>query len=480
MLNNELTSHVEFQMLGEEGCQHIMDGVFQVLENTGCLVKHEGARQLLANVGCEVDGELVKIPRKVLQDGIATAPKASDVALYTHEGQKAIGFEPGEVHFGPSITTVFFVDPKTGEKRRGTRADAVNTSILIDGLDNIDWASTVASINDGDPSITDLYEVQALLENTHKPIMYWAAKPEHLAAIHEMFAIVAGSEDAFIEKPFAVCLACPMDPLVQSEEGCEQLIDLAKRKSPVVYIAGAGMGMTSPITVAGSLVTGLADTLAGLLISQLANPGAPFIASKFSDITNMKTISSYHSGPEFITANMATAEVFRYLGIPYCNNFGDSDSGVFDQVAAFDIALQDQAAFISGSAMNFAAGALENGNLTDYAVLVYNNETVGFLRKLYEPFAYDEDALQVESINEVGPGGNFLTEDATLELYVDNWESDCLTPQTYDAHVADPTIDSAQALRDKALKIIAEGTKHKLDSAKSEQIDGIVARYENK
>ncbi|MGI6034116.1 MAG: trimethylamine methyltransferase family protein [Coriobacteriales bacterium] len=466
------------RLLDDAGCERVLDAVWKVLENTGCLVKHEEARELLSNAGCTVDGELVKIPRGLMLKAIESAKKDTEFALFNRDGVRSLTFNPGESHFGPSITTVFLTDPQTGERRRGTRVDAANTVTLVDALPNIEWASTIASINDGLSSLTDLYEVQALLENTNKPIMYWAATPGNLDYEFEMFSAVAGSMEKFAEKPFALCLVCPLDPLIHTEEGCEQLLKLARANAPVVYIAGTSMGLTGPISIAGGLVVGIADALVGLLISQLANPGAPFVVAKFSDNVNMRTVATYHSGPEFVTANMATAAIFRYLKLPFCLNFGDSDSGIFDEVGTFDAAAQIQAAMSVGSSMNFASGCVQNGMCADYRTLICNNEMIGYFRKLYEPFDLGDESFMLNSIDEVGAGGNFLAEDETLDEYADQWKSEVFKPITYEDFNEQGKPQMGDKLMAYARDIIAKGTQHPLDKGMADKVDAIVKEAE--
>lgn len=479
MSKETFRAEAKFTLLGEEGCDRITDAVCEVLENTGCLMKNAEARTLLEKAGCTVDGEHVRIPKQVVLDAVNSAPKADELVIYDRNGKPAITFEDGDCLFGPAITTVFIIDPGTGEKRRGTRKDAERTAVLLDGLENFAWVSTLASINDGDAALTDIYEVQALVKNTEKPIMYWSSRLENLEAQHEMFYAVAGGKEAYQERPFAIDLVCPLDPLVHPDDGLEQLIFLAQNNSPAVYIAGAGMGSTCPITIAGCLTIGLADTLAGLVVSQLANPGAPFIASKFSDNIDMRTVSAYFSSPEWVTANMLTAEVFRRLNLPFCLNYGASSSGHLDQIAAFDIAAQYQAALLSDSSMNFAAGAVENGNVADYAALVFANDIIGYLKTLFSPVEISDETLLLQSIDEVGPGGNFLAEDETLENFGDMWAPEALKPLGFDKWMENGGKDTVETLRAYALDVIAEGSKHPLDAEKARAVDDIVTQAES-
>lgn len=465
-------------VLDVASCDKVIDATLRILESTGCIVKHERGRQMLAEAGCTVEGELVKIPSSLVRDAIAKAQKDSELVLYDRDGNPGITFNPGESHIGPAITTVYIIDPKTRGKRRGMRSDAADVATLIDSLENISWASSIAGINDGYTALTDVYEIQELVKNTNKPIMYWASDPKHLESQRRILETAAGGGEAFVKKPFAICLVCPLDPLVHTEEGIEQLIYLAKHRMPVIYIAGASMGSTAPITIAGSMAVGLADTLVGLLVTQLVSPGTPFVAAKFSDNVNMKTVTASHTGPEFVTANMATADVFRRLRLPFCSNLGNSDAGAFDQVSALDLSAQIVSAVLSGGGMVFAAGAMESGNITTYASLMFCNEVAGYAKTLFEPVCVDDAELQLNSIDEVGPGGNFLAEEATMERYADKWASDVLVPRSYDEWARDGFADSSGALLTRAQEIIDAGPKHPLDAGKAAAVDAIVEELE--
>ena len=474
---------VEFKLscMNDDACDAIIEGIYHVLEHTGSIMKSAEARELMANAGCTVEGELVKMPRSLVEHAIETAPKDDEFVLYTRDGDPAISFTPYSSSFGSVITTVAIVDPETGEKRTATRQDAANTTVVMDACENIDYIAVPAGIFDGVKQLSDVYEVQALVKNTNKPIMYWASNLENLKIEMEILEAAAGGAQQFQEKPFAIDLVCPLDPLVHTKEGLDQIIYMAKKKAPVVYIAGSGMGSTAPISIPGSLVVSMADTIAGLVVSQVVNPGAPFVVSKFSDVINMQTVSSYHSAPEFWTANIATCDVFRRLRLPFCLNGGDSDSGVFDIVAAHDASSQIHNAILAGSAMNFSTGCLANGMLTDYAAIMFNNEIIGYYRKQFTPFAVDEFELQLEEIDDVGPGNNFLVEDLTLERYQDIWSSSILRPRSFDDQKAGKHADDpATELRKAAVAILKEGPKHPLDAEKAARVDAIIAGAEAK
>ena len=199
-----------------------------------------------------------------------------------------------------------------------------NARSFWDALDNISWNSDICTLNDVDQTYADVEEVCTLLQNTRKPFWYFASSMENLEAQYEMFKAVAGGAETLRIRPFTINLVCPLDALRHSDHGVSQLIYCAERGLPVVYIPGTEFGLTSPATMAGTLAAGIADLLPAVVISQLVNKGAPIIAACFRNNVDFRTMKLNHSRPEMITANCATAEVWRYMGLPFCCNMANT------------------------------------------------------------------------------------------------------------------------------------------------------------
>lgn len=471
-----IRNEINYSTLNNRQCCEILEGVFSVLEKTGCLIRSSKAKQLLEEAGCKADGENVLIPRDLIIEAIKSTP--SELSIYDRNGSLALDLADGNMHFGPAISTVFVRDVKTGEKRRGTRADAVNAALLCDALPNVSWASAMSGISDGFPGLEDIYEVEALLKNTHKPIMYWASNLENLKREIELLETVAGSSEKLKEKPFSICLVCPADPLVHQEDALEQIMYLAEIQSPVVYIAGVSLGCTSPITVAGSLVVGIADTLVGLLVSQLTCEGAPFILSRFSDNFDMSKMNISRAQPGAIKANAAAADVLGCLKVPFCSNFGDTDSGIFDQAAVFDISMQAYTGACCGANMIMGLGGAESCNMINYSFTVFANEAIGYIKTMVGGVAVDDDSLCLDSISSVGPGGDFLAEEETVLNFREGWQPELLKARTIDDWKTSGKRDLADVFDQRVNEIISAGTQNPLDHSIEEKIDKLMSSWE--
>jgi trimethylamine--corrinoid protein Co-methyltransferase len=465
---------VQYKMLDEDQCAELAESAYRILATTGCLVKNAKARNLLKSKGASIEGELVKIPIELSKWAVEQAP--SEITLYNRDGEAAMELKPGNTYFGPAITITQISDPNTGERRKTVTQDCVNCAVLLDALPNMSWVSPCVSASDADAKITDIAELYAILTNTNKPMMYWSSSMKNLAYQFEMFEAVAGGEDKLREKPFMINLICPMDPLVHNDDSMAQIMYLAGKKSPVVYIAGIGFGLSGPATIAGSIALGIADTLVGLIVSQIVNPGTPFVVSKFSDNVDMSNMSICHSMPEMLKANAASADVFRYMNLPFCLNFAQTDSGRFDQVAAFDKGVQIYTALLSRTNMNFAMGCYESGAYMKMEDLVYGNEIIGFLRVLTAGLEVSEETLAEDTIHEVGPGGAFYMEEHTMEHLHDFWKPDIMMPRTESEWRKTGEVGYEHELNQRVKAIISEGTKHPLPAEIMDKVNAIYKR----
>ena len=458
-----------FQALTENQCKRVVDASYRILETTGVQVASPEVRDLLASRGCTVEGEIVRVPATLMKWSVDAAP--SRVQLYSREGEPALILEPGgKVYFGTTISTTETYDLETGELRMTGRQDAENFAVVADALPNTDWMAAGVAVTDVPQAVADIAEVQVLSKVTAKPFMYWALSPENLQVEFDMFAAIAGSEEAFIQKPFAFNLICPQDPLIQPGHALDQVVFMAQKGAPFAYVSSAAFGLTSPMSVASGLALSLANTLVGNLVAQLTREGTPYIAGKFMDNLDIATGKVRHGAPEFIIGNMATGDIMRYLGLPFIVNYGGSDTYACDMIAATDASLQAYCAQISGANLVFGPGSLGTGMVMSLEKLLFGDEMVQYVRAM-DGFGIDDEDFYFDEIQEEGHGAAFLTADSTM----DNMR-DFYYPTLIKSRKKNQQETLLSELTSKVKEIIAAGTKHPLDADKAAAVDAIMQR----
>jgi len=110
----------------------------------------------------------------------------------------------------------------------------------------------------------------------------------------------------------------------------------------------------------------------------------------------------------------------RY-GLPTWGFAGCCASKVADTQAINEAATYIFMAGLTGTNVNHDLGYLEFGLTYSFDLLVMANESVGQLRRIFEGIPVTRESQALDAIREVGPGGNFLDCDHTLDHYRENW-----------------------------------------------------------
>jgi trimethylamine--corrinoid protein Co-methyltransferase len=269
------TFRPRLKVLNKEQVDAIHASALEILATMGVKMEHPGALVILKDAGCKVENEdWVKIPASLVENAIKTAPKK--FTLYDQNGNSAMPLENGNSFYGTGSDTNFTIDVETGVRRPTVIADVANFAKLVDGLDNISFNMSMA--NAQDVPVKDLYihAYLAMIKNTNKPMVFIADSGRDIAIIHKIACAIAGSEDKFSAKPFMLNYSEAISPLRFPENIVDKLIFCAEKGIPICLPSGSNAGGGAPVTLAGAMAMGIAENLAGLVIHQMTNKGAPF------------------------------------------------------------------------------------------------------------------------------------------------------------------------------------------------------------
>ena len=194
-------------------------------------------------------------------------------SLYDRAGNPAARYGQGVVNFDPGRPGVQVLDPDTLDTRRSEAADLARIIRVADALPAYDAVSTAVVAHDVPTEIGDLYRLFVCLVNSGKPIVTGAFTPRGSAIMIDLLAIDAGGRDALADRPRAVFDVCPSPPLTWSEFACRNVMDLARARVPAELISMPLAGVAAPVTLIGSIVQHAAETLAGIVLHQLAEAG---------------------------------------------------------------------------------------------------------------------------------------------------------------------------------------------------------------
>lgn len=205
-------------------------------------------------------------------------------------------------------------------------------------------------------------------------------------------------------------VTCVVSPLRLDEHYSQLTIEAARNSIPVVLPAEPLCGATSPVTLAGNLVVLTVDTLAGIMLAQLVNPGTPTIFGSVASVADLRTLKYLSGSVEMGLLNAGAAQMAQFYKLPYYATAGMSDSKVNDAQAGYESAITNLlVALAGGNFIHDAAGFLEFCMTASYDKLVIDNEILGMVMRAVEGITVNDDTLAFDLIKKAGPGGHYVS-----------------------------------------------------------------------
>lgn len=461
-------------MLSEEQCRTIHFASLEILRRTGVRIYHEEALQLLRDSGVQVsEGNLVRFQPGLVEWALERAP--SRIALcYRGTDQVAAALEGRRVSFGPGSDCLNYLDPRTGQRRKFTAQDVVDCIRVVDALPEMDFCMSMGIPSDLELDNAYRWQFAKMVEHTTKPIVFVCDDRLDCEAIAAMAAAAAGGRDALRLNPTLLLYSEPSTPLKHSETATDKLLYMAEEGLPIVHSPAPMMGGTAPVTMAGGLALGNAEVLSSLVMHQLKRPGAPFVYGSGLHHLDMRTTISVYSAPEFELARVAVAEMGRFYNMPTWGYAGHSDSCAMDEQAAADSAFSVLTSLLAGSNLVHDVGYLEAGLTTSPEMIVFTAEMIQMVRRFMGGVSLDAESLALDVIHSVGPGGEFISTDHTMEHFREFWEPTLFNRKRVEDWVAAGSKRLGERLREKTVAILDEHEPEPLSEDARQEIESIL------
>ncbi len=405
-----------FSILTKDQIKEIHLSTLRVLETTGIRVMDEEALEMLSGAGCRIkNNQVVQFPGWLVEECIRSAP--SLVSVYNRKGHYAMQLTGSKAYFGMGTDLLNTYDIETGKLRLSQLQDVVNAAKVADYFKEIDFIASMALPHDVPTNLSYIEQFKAQVENSVKPIFFTAAGAEDLSIIFEMAAAVAGGEKQLSEKPFLIQYSEPTSPLTHSPGALKKLFLCAEKGIPICYVPGILTGGTAPVTVAGSLVTGNAEALSGIVLHQLKAKGAPIISGFGNCRMDMLTGTCIYECTEYRLQISATADLYHHYEIPLWGCAGMSDAHCLDQQAGIEAAISLIMAGLNGSNLIHDVGYLGQGLIGSPASIVMCAEIISYVRHFIRGFDIGPEVMGLDVIQEVGPGGDFISHAHTEKFF---------------------------------------------------------------
>jgi len=406
-----------YRPLKEPDVRKIAETALEVLAKSGVAVYTDTGFEAFRAAGADVDEQtrIVRLPRSLVEDAIASNP--SSVTLHSRDGRCDAVLEKDRVHYGTGGTALYVLDPDTGERRKAVVDDVILNARLVDALANVH----VFTINVFPHDVEDTDDIDVnrffhALDNTTKHVMGGVYSLAGCRKVVEMAEMIAGGPGALRDRPFASFITLIISPFKIDGRYGEMTCYLAGEGLPVVAPTEPICGTTSPITLAGNVLTHVAETLAGIALVQCVRKGAPGICGSVGSIPNLHTMDHLGGPIERAMINAAVAQMAQHFELPLYSTGGASDAKAVNTQAAYESAMSNLLVAMSGANyIHDAAGLMEADLTVSYEKLVIDNEILGMCQRVLRGIEVSDETLGTEMILRKGPGSDYLVEDHTLE-----------------------------------------------------------------
>ncbi len=417
-----LASHL-YQPLSPADVKKIADEAFRVLEKGGMLVYSQKARDAFRKAGADVDDEktLVKMPRSLVEDAIDSNP--SSITLASRDNKFDAVLEDNKVHYGTGGTAIYVLDPDTGQRRPSEVRDVILNARMVNELENIHVFTINVFPNEiKEKEHVDVNRFYHSFNNTTKHVMGGIYTLEGCKKVVKMAEMIAGGEEALRKNPFVSFITLVISPFKIDDHYGEMTCYIAEKGLPVVVPTEPICGTTSPVTLAGNVLTHIAETLGGIALVQCINKGAPGICGSVGSITNLKTMDHVGGAVERAMINAAVAQLAQHFQLPLYSTGGTTDSKEVDVQASYESAMSSLLVAMSGANyIHDIAGLMEADLTVAYEKLVVDNEILGMCQRVLSGITVNDDTLAADLMIEKGPGRDFLAEEHTVRYMLDEF-----------------------------------------------------------
>jgi trimethylamine--corrinoid protein Co-methyltransferase len=467
--NAHITPH--YRGMTDEQCRLIHCASLEILERTGVQLYYQPAIDLLKKAGCYVEENRVRIPAHLAEWALRTAP--SQITLYDRQGNPAMRLGDRISNFGTGSDCLNTLDHRTGQRRKALLQDVVEGIRVADAMPHIDFIMSMFLPSDV-PVAADVRQMEAMLTNSAKPICFVTYGWEGTAEIIEMLEVAVGGAAQLRAGPTAILYINPTSGFRHNEEALRKLMYVAEKHLPCVYWPEVGRGMTCPITFAGGMASSNAGHLAGLVIAQLVNEGAPVTlctAVPFS--LDMKTMVVPYVDPDCKAFGL---EMSHYYNLPAFNWGGMSDSKLLDEQAIMEATLSLFAATLNGGNLIHDVGYMESGLTGSLELVVICDEIISWLKAFMQGLEINEETLALDVIHEHALSGDFLGTEHTLRHVREDWQPRLVDRHNYERWMADGGMSMRERARTKIDEILSAGPRHILPPDVERRIRTITER----
>jgi len=471
MAASNLEHRPNLEYLSGAQAERIHAASLEILERVGALIDEDQSATLLRKAGVrQGEAGTFHIPPKLVEWAVSVAPKR--IVLHNRNAQPVMPLESGQVYYGPGSDCLFILDHRSGKRRQANLEDVNEAIRLADALPNIDFLMSTLLPSDVAPEAANLLQMRSMIENSIKPIMFVTNDFKTCVEVVRAAEVVAGGAKQHESKPYSCCYINVTAPLRHNVDSLQKVLHLAEKAVPTTYTPMVLRGVSGPSTSAGAVALANAGELVGLVLAQLKREGAPIIHSGgYGDVFDMRTTTGAYTGPESYGVRTAMG---AYYGLPTFGLGGSSDSKLPDEQAAVEASLTLLFETLGRATLVHDVGYMESGKCYSLQMMAVCDEVIGYIRRYARGIAVNQETLALDLIAELGPEGDYLSSEHTVNHYRETWYPRLFNRNHFDGWLAEDGQTLGERTRKRVEEILNSHKPEPLDPKIRQEIEEIL------
>lgn len=458
-----------YDLVGPEALERLHQASAHILSELGIDFYDDEARAILKQHGATVKGDTVFFEPGLIEEYVSKAPSSFTQLARNPQNNVVIG--GNQVIFAPVYGPPFVQDLEGG-RREAVLADFQNFVRLAYLSPYIHHSGgTIVEPTDEPVSTRHLDMVFSHIKYSDKAFMGSVTAPSNAADSVRMAEIVFGAE-AIRQNPALLSLINVSSPRRYDERMLGAIKVYAKARQALIITPFILAGAMGPTTIAGTLAQQNAEALAGIALTQMIEPGTPVVYGSFLTNIDLQSGSPVFGSPESQVGLYVSAQLARRYGLPFRGGGMFSSSKLPDAQAGYESIMVMLPTMMART--NFvlhAAGWLENGLLAGYEKFVLDCEILGMLHTWARGLDLSDEALALDAIAEVPPGGHYLGTAHTMRHFRDAfYRAEMFDYNSAEQWELNGSPDSYTRAADKVKRLLAEYEAPPLDPAIEEAL----------
>jgi len=410
----------KFEVLKKDDLIRVHEATLKILCETGVVFHSEEALEIFRNHGAKVENKTVYITSKMVDHALSTAPRT--FCMHARNDKYSVTVGEGFL-VQPNVGPVYIQDLDRG-RRQATLEDYANIQKLCQASHVVDLVGTIpvdpSDVDSKDKFLLMMYEA---LKNSEKPVIGFCANTKQVREQLDMVEIAMGKPGYLMEHHCTAVLVNSLSPLAYAPDTIETMLEYAKRNQVILLAPCIMAGVSGPISLLGTAVLQNTETIAGLVLVQLVNPGAPIVYATASTSGYMKEATYAAGTPEAMLINTASLQMgLDFYHLPVRTMSGITHSKTVDCQAGYESMQSLMMGMMSGAHMTVQSlGVLDAIMTTSYEKFIIDEELISRVRRISQGINTSDEALSVDIIQEVGHTGNYLSHMSTFENFRSLW-----------------------------------------------------------